>query len=111
MIAKAESESLVLRVDDLMEERFNVFFVLLDELLLTSTFVDDQSDTEWELVVMSEEADLLGDAIFKDSEVILNETGDDAAFWIPHAEGCVDKVSFNLDNGNILAMRHKPRQK
>ena len=52
---------------------------------------------------MGEEADLLWDAVFDDSEVFLGEAGDDAAVGIVDTEGGVDEVSFDLDVWDALS--------
>jgi hypothetical protein len=102
MVAEADGEGLVAGFEDLVEEGFDILLVLLDELLLTAAGVDDEADAQRELIVVGEEADLLRHTVFDDREVVFGETGYDPAFCIVDADGGVDEVGFDLNDGDTL---------
>ncbi len=70
MIAKANSERLVFRAHDLIQEDLNVPAMPLEELVLAVRHVDDQAEGERQLVLVREEADFLRNSIFEDLEVV-----------------------------------------
>jgi hypothetical protein len=102
VVAEADGEGLIIGFENLAEEGLDVFLVLLDELLLASTFVDDKADAEGKLGVVGEEADFLWNAIFDDGEIILSEAGYDATVCVVNAESGVDEVGFNSDDREAL---------
>ena len=102
MVAEADCEGLIIGFKNLVEEGLDVFLVLLDELFLASTLVDDEADAEGKLGVVGEEADFLWNAVFDDGEVVLSEAGNDAALCVVNAESGVDEVGFDSDDREAL---------
>jgi hypothetical protein len=104
MVAEAEGEGLIAGFEDPVEKDFDVFLVFLDEFSLTAACVDDETDAQGELTVVSEEADFLGDSVFEDGEVVLGEAGYDVAVGVPHTEGSVDEMGLHLNNRDVLCV-------
>jgi hypothetical protein len=111
VVPEAGSEGLVIGFEDLVKECFDVLLMFLDELLLTSAFIDDETDTQGELIVVGEEADLLRNAVFDDGEVLLSETANNATVCVSDTKGGVDKMGLHFDDGNLLSSGKKCRQK
>ena len=111
MIAEAECKGLIVGFENLAKKCLDVFLVLLDEFFLASAFVDDEADAERELVVVCEEADFLRDAILDDGEVVLGQTGDDAAVSVADAERGVDEVGLDFDDRDPLSVGNGCKEK
>lgn len=101
VVAEADGEGLILRLQDLLEKGFDVLLVLLDEFGLAAADVDDEAYADGEPGGGGEEADLLPDAVLNDFEVFKGEVLDDAALRIMDADGGVDEVGFDFECGGL----------
>ena len=109
VVAEANGEGLIVGFKNLVQEGLDVFLMLLDELLLASTFVDDEADAEGKLGVVGEEADFLWNAVFDNGEVVLSEAGYDAAVCVVNAESGIDEVGFDFDDWDALRVNRLRR--
>jgi len=101
VVAEADGEGLILRLQDLLEKGFDVLLVLLDEFGMAAADVDDEAYADGEPGGGGEEADLQPDAVLNDFEVFKGEVLDDAALRIMDADGGVDEVGFDFECGDL----------
>jgi hypothetical protein len=105
VIAEAEEEGLVLRLEDARQEHLNVVEMLVDEFVLTGGGVDEEAEGERDIGFAGEEAEFLWDAVFVEGEVILGEVGDQAALLVADGEGEGDEVGLDVEVGDLRGER------
>jgi hypothetical protein len=70
VVAEADHERAVARGEDVLEKNAEVVFVLLDEVLLAATGVDNQAEGERQVLGTGEEGDGLKLVVVEDLEVV-----------------------------------------
>ena len=95
VVAEAHQEGAVARAQDGLEERFEIPAVGLDERVLAAADIDDQPEIEGHVGGGGEEGDFLRRAVFEDGEILLMQTGDQAALRVADGEGYVHQVDVH----------------
>jgi hypothetical protein len=102
MIPEADRKRLIVRLEHLPQERFDIFLMLFDELLLAPALIDNQPDTQRQFVVVRKKPDLLWHSIFDNRKVVLTQSRNNPPIPIMDAQRSINQVCLHLDRRNTL---------
>src|SRR4051812_30135691 len=95
LVRKRNKKHAVLRTKHRIKEHAQVMLMLLAEVALAATVVQDEPKRERHIRAAGKERDLLQDSVFKYLNVVLGKVSDERAFGITGAEGHVDQLDLD----------------
>src|SRR5215469_14744531 len=97
MIAEAHDKDPVLRAQYFLQEEFDVFLMLLTEMVLAAAGIDNQSESQRQVRAFGKGMDSLRHGIFEQLNVVGREVGDELALRVARDEPQVDQVHIDME--------------
>src|SRR5580698_1520663 len=111
MIAEAEQECPIARIQDFLQEFLQIAMMPLHKAVLTPAYIRDQAQRQRQIGAMGEIGNRLWRAVVEDIEIVFGKIGHQRSRGIADGERHIDKTNVHSKGGGFLSCTTRENQK